>query len=144
MTSVGFNVLWLLCVVLLLVAFYLAIRRRRLAARQEAAEAAAAAAAMQHSLARITSNSLNTHRHQIVIHIPSYNNAADRPPAFDDDLLPPPPPSYQDFRKDIPVDAVASFPQLNQPPPPPSPIVASSGIQEPLPQPLQQQHQRER
>lgn len=35
MATIGFNALWLLCVILLLIAFFLAIRRRRLAARAE-------------------------------------------------------------------------------------------------------------
>ncbi|KAF1807440.1 hypothetical protein V8B55DRAFT_1465728 [Mucor lusitanicus] len=112
MATVGFNALWLLCVILLLIAFFLAIRRRRLAARAED-----------------RNNQLNAttyirHTGQDVrIHMPSHLHppaaaATNSPPASTaytpirtDGIQPPPPtfdpredqppPSYQDFNKDV-------------------------------------------
>ncbi|EPB88029.1 hypothetical protein HMPREF1544_05207, partial [Mucor circinelloides 1006PhL] len=114
MATVGFNALWLLCVILLLIAFFLAIRKRRIAARAED-----------------RNNQLNATtyiRHtgqEVRIHMPSHqrphtpaaaattttaNNTA-YTPIHTDGIQPPPPtfdphedqppPSYQDFNKDI-------------------------------------------
>ncbi|KAK4517412.1 Glycosylphosphatidylinositol (GPI) anchor assembly protein [Mucor velutinosus] len=129
MATVGFNALWLLCVILLLIAFFLAIRRRRLAARAED-----------------RNNQLNATtfiRHtgqEVRIHMPSHlhpcnmpaaatnNSTANAPytPIHTDGIQPPPPtfdphedqppPSYQDFNKDVRIQSSSNSNNNTNPP----------------------------
>ncbi|GAN05491.1 hypothetical protein MAM1_0093d04962 [Mucor ambiguus] len=113
MATVGFNALWLLCVILLLIAFFLAIRRRRLAARAEDRNN------------QLNATTFIRHTGQDVrIHMPSHLHPHNTPaatsnpaantvytPIHTDGIQPPPPtfdphedqppPSYQDFNKDV-------------------------------------------
>ncbi|CAO3634361.1 unnamed protein product [Mucor fragilis] len=120
MATIGFNALWLLCVILLLGAFFLAIRRRRLAARAEDRNN------------QLNATTFIRHTGQDVrIHMPSHIHPHNTPgaatiannpaantaytPIHTDGIQPPPPtfdphedqppPSYQDFNKDVRIQA---------------------------------------
>ncbi|CEP19032.1 hypothetical protein [Parasitella parasitica] len=121
MATVGFNALWLLCVVLLLIAFFLAIRRRRLAARAED----------RNNQLHTTTTFIRHTGQDVRIHMPTGHAASNNnttaytpiqtdgiqppPPTFDPHEEQPPPPSYQDFNKDVRIQPSTNNNNTNPP-----------------------------